>query len=49
MVTRLKDVGVTEARVEATEQEDRQHLWEYVLALVIAALAIEGLVASRTA
>jgi len=49
VVTRLKDVGASEARVEATQQEDRQHLWAYVLALTLAVLAIEGLVASRTA
>ena len=48
-VMRLKDVGVSEARVQASEQEDRQHLWQYVLALMIVALACEGLVASRTA
>ena len=30
-VTRLKDVGASEARVDATQQEDRQHLWQYVL------------------
>ncbi len=48
-VTRLKDVGVAEARGEARQQEDRQHLWRYALALMIATLAIESVVASRTA
>jgi hypothetical protein len=48
-VTRLKDGGAFEARVEARQQEDRQHLWQYVLAIVLATLAIEGVVASRTA
>ena len=48
-VTRLKDVGASEARFEASQQEERQHLWEYVLAMMIALLAIEGVVASRTA
>jgi hypothetical protein len=47
-VTRLKDVGASEARLQATEQEDRQHLWQYVLALMLIALAVEGAVASRT-
>ena len=48
-VTRLKDAGASDARVQATEQEDRQHLWRYALALMIVALAFEGMVASRTA
>jgi hypothetical protein len=47
-VTHLKDVGVFEARVEARQQEDRQHLWQYVLAMMAIALAVEGVVASRT-
>jgi aerotolerance regulator-like protein/VWA domain-containing protein len=48
-VTRLKPSGGTEARVEAKQEEDRQHLWQYALALMVVALAIEGVVASRTA
>jgi hypothetical protein len=48
-VTRLKDVGASEARVHASEQEDRQHLWQYALGLMLVALAFEGIVASRTA
>ena len=48
-VTRLKDVGASEARFEAGQHEERQHLWEYVLAMMIALLAVEGVVASRTA
>ncbi len=48
-VTRLKDVGATEARREAREQEDRQHLWRYALAFMVLALVVEGVVASRTA
>jgi aerotolerance regulator-like protein/VWA domain-containing protein len=48
-VTRLKDVNVSEARVEARQQEDRQHLWQYALALMALLLAAEGLVAARTA
>jgi len=46
-VTRLKDVGAAEARVHANEQEDRQHLWQYVLAAMLIALAVEGVVAAR--
>ncbi len=48
-VTRLKADGLTEARLGARQQEDRQHLWQYVLAMVIVVLAVEGVIASRTA
>jgi hypothetical protein len=48
-VTRLKDVGVSEARIEATQQEDRQHLWQFVLMAMLGMLALEAVVASRTA
>jgi Aerotolerance regulator N-terminal/von Willebrand factor type A domain len=48
-VTRLKDVNVSEARVEARQQEDRQHLWQYALALMALLLVAEGLLAARTA
>ena len=48
-VTRLKSEGGVEARVEARQQEDRQHLWQYALALMAALLAVEGLLAARTA
>jgi hypothetical protein len=47
-VTRLKDVGGSEARIEARQQEDSQHLWLYVLTLMVVLLAVEGLVAART-
>jgi aerotolerance regulator-like protein/VWA domain-containing protein len=48
-VTRLKDAGGSGVRVEARQQEDRQHLWQYALALMVTLLAVEGIVASRTA
>ncbi len=48
-VARLKDVGAAEARVEAVQQEDRQQLWRFVLIAMLAMLAVEGVVASRTA
>jgi hypothetical protein len=47
-VTRLKDVAGSKARVEARQQEDSQHLWLYILALMAITLAVEGLVAART-
>jgi hypothetical protein len=48
-VTRLKSEAGVEARVEARQQEDRQHLWQYALALMAVLLAAEGLLAARTA
>jgi hypothetical protein len=48
-VTRLKDAGRSDARVEARQQEDRQHLWQYALAVMAALLVVEGLLAARTA
>jgi len=48
-VTRLKEDAASDARIEARQQEDRQHLWQYALALVLMMLAAEGVVASRTA
>ena len=48
-VTRLKAAGGVEARVEARQQEDRQHLWQYAIALMALLLAGEGLLAARTA
>jgi hypothetical protein len=48
-VTRLTSGGGSETRVEARQQEDRQHLWQYGLALMVLLLAAEGIVASRTA
>jgi hypothetical protein len=48
-VTHLDGAVPSAARAEARQQEDNQHLWQYALALMIAALAVEGLVASRTA
>jgi hypothetical protein len=48
-VTQLKDAGATEARAGMIEQESGQHLWQALLALMIATLAVEGVVAARSA
>jgi hypothetical protein len=48
-VTRLKEAAQPATRLETRQQEERQHLWQYVLLLTILTLAAEGLVASRTA
>src|SRR5438093_4738541 len=47
-VTSMKNAGVSEARVEARQQEDQQHLWRYLLVVMAIALAVEGIVAART-
>ena len=47
--TRLKGAGALKARSALNQQEDRQQIWRYVMALVICVLAVEGMVASRTA
>jgi hypothetical protein len=48
-VTRLKDDGRVGTSSQAGDQEDRQHLWQYLLVLTIGMLALEGLIASRSA
>jgi hypothetical protein len=49
-VAHLKDAGAAghSASVAAADQESRQHLWQYLLGVMLVALAIEGTVASRT-
>jgi hypothetical protein len=41
-----KDNGVTQASLES-QQEDRQQLWWYAIAMMLVALAFEGIVAGR--
>jgi hypothetical protein len=48
-VVRLKDVGRPAVLVEAERQEDRQHIWQYVLGLMVVLLVVESLVAARAA
>ena len=48
-VAHLKDPGAATGRVEARQQEDDQHLWQYALALMVLTLAVEGVLAGRTA
>jgi hypothetical protein len=47
-VTKLKEAGASQARLEAREQEDDQHLWQYALAMMAIVLAVEGVIAART-
>jgi hypothetical protein len=48
-VAPLKEAGSAGTRVEARQQEDRQHLWQYAMACMALLLVAEGLLAARTA
>ncbi len=48
-VTHMKDADAPARRIEARQQEDSQHLWQYAMALMVITLTVEGLVAARTA
>ena len=48
-VTRLHDAARTEGRIEDRQQEESQHLWQWALAAMLAAMLVESVVASRTA
>jgi hypothetical protein len=48
-VTRLQDPPVAEQTIEARQHEESQHLWQYVLALMMAMLVAESSLAMRTA
>jgi hypothetical protein len=48
-VTQLKDAGAVDAHDSVIEQEAGQHVWQFLLVLMIAALAVEGVVAARSA
>jgi hypothetical protein len=47
-VMHLKDADRAEQRLEARQEEERQHIWRYLLALMAALLALESVVAART-
>jgi hypothetical protein len=49
VITRAPAPSAEDAPNGAREQEDRQHLWQYLLLLMLAALAVESVVAARTA
>ena len=48
-VTHMTDTAAVHGSVESREQEDRQHLWQFLLPAMVLTLAAEGFVASRTA
>jgi hypothetical protein len=47
-IARLKESGVAEARNLEVSRESSQHFWQYALAAMMVALAVEGVVARRT-
>jgi aerotolerance regulator-like protein/VWA domain-containing protein len=48
-VTRLKDTARAESRLEDRQREERQHLWQWALGVMLALLLIESVVAMKTA
>jgi hypothetical protein len=48
-VTRMGGGAQAGARLEAQEQEERQHIWQYVLAIMLAMMVMESWVATRVA
>jgi hypothetical protein len=48
-VTRLHDQARVEGRMEDRQREESQHLWQWVLGAMLAAMIVESVVASRTA
>ena len=48
-VTRLKDADRGAVRLELRDHEDRQHIWQYALGVMLAVLVVESLVAKRVA
>jgi hypothetical protein len=46
-VTRLKDVSRSAPHLEARQQEEHQHIWQYVLGVMIATMIVETFVAAR--
>jgi hypothetical protein len=47
-ITRMKDVSRAEAQGDARQREDRQHVWRYILGLMVAVLVLECVVGART-
>jgi hypothetical protein len=47
-ITKQPGAARSAERLEAREQEERQHLWQYVLGLMVAMLALESVIGSRT-
>jgi len=48
-LTRLKADSAIEARTSVGDQESRQHLWQLLLGAMLVTLAVEGVIAARSA
>jgi len=48
-IAHLQGGAAQKANADTNEQENRQHLWQYLLAAMILAVAVEGVVAARMA
>jgi hypothetical protein len=48
-VSRSKGVPISAERSDNEEQEDRQHIWQYILALMVAMLIAESVLAAKAA
>ena len=47
-ITRVNENGPDPVASGVQQQEDRQHVWQYVLGLMVAMLVVESFVGSRT-
>lgn len=47
-VTRLQDVTRSQDRASDRQQEERQHMWQYALGVMLAMMLVESVVAGRT-
>jgi hypothetical protein len=48
-VTRVQDRPAADGQSLArAQQEDRQHIWQYLLGLMVAMLALESVIGART-
>jgi hypothetical protein len=47
-IVRVNENGPDRAAAGGQQQEDRQHVWQYLLGLMVAMLVVESLVGSRT-
>lgn len=45
----MKDTPLGRGQIEASDREEGQHLWQYVLVIMAGILAFESFVSTRTA
>ena len=46
-ITRLPDTARIEGQIGERQREERQHIWQYLLAAMLAIMAVESLVGMR--